>query len=314
MSSIATTDPDSQAQPNVDNRATRDKSSITNSDVQTSPEVPLQSQPASYITLECLQNILVQCTIWAPVIYALLHFHVNLFTSDVLINALAPAFLLPSMFITVLTITIEHLRRTLDAQTKTLKENADTVKGLQDEKEALSEELSACLQGKEEAHSMHRQRINEDRLRHYISLHKHQSSTISFLEYLDRSNAKVSETPELKLLFEKLYVMGTRIQTRLSIADSIEKILHSKSLRALRDEGVDGSIREAESDLEKAAVVDGYLIHLQDLVKNPAATARIDPELEGRLNGHRERLDSYCEGDWGVRNHMRKLDSDEEQE
>lgn len=108
--------------------------------------------------------------------------------------------------------------------------------------------------------------------------------------------------------------MRTRTQHRLSIAESIENILYSKTLRALRDEGVDGSILEAESDLEKAAVVDGYLMHLEDLVKNSAATTRIDPELEGRVNGHRERLDSYCEGDWRVRNHMRKLESGEEQE
>ncbi|KAI4943141.1 hypothetical protein J4E91_009581 [Alternaria rosae] len=283
------------------------------SDVPTTTAVRLQSHPASHITFEYLQNILVQYKIWAPIIYALLYFCVNLFTSDVMINTLAPAFLLPFMFITVLTITAEYLRRTIDAQTRTLKENADTVKGLQDKKKALSEELSAYIQGREEAHSRHRQRINEARLRHYTSLHKHQSSIISFLEYLARSNAKVSLSPELKLPFEQLYIMRIRMQDRLSIAKSIENILHSKTSRALRDEGVDGSIREVEGDLEKAAMVDGYLMHLEDLVKNPAATVRIDPALEERLSGHRERLERYCEGDWRVRNHMRKLDSGEEQ-
>jgi len=299
-------DPDNQTRPNADDRATKDESFAT--------EVPPKSQSASYITLEYLRSIFVQFTMWAPVIYTLLHFRANLFTSDVLTNALASESLLLTTIITVRTITIEYMRRTIDAQTKTLRENADTAKALQDEKKALSEELSACLQGREDAYDSHRQRINEARLRHYTSLHKHQSSTISFLEYLSRTHTKVSESPALNIPFDKVYMMRSKTQTRLNIAESIEKILYSKTTRALRDEGVDGSIREAEDDLEKAAVVDGYLMHLEDLTKNPAATARVDSGLEVRLNGHRERLERYCEGDWRVRNHLRKPDKDEEQE
>ncbi|KAI4676927.1 uncharacterized protein J4E84_009227 [Alternaria hordeiaustralica] len=307
-------DPEDQTQPNADDRATRDESSATDPDVPTTTEVPRKSQFAGYITLEYLQTIFVQFTMWAPTIYGLLHFRAGLFTSDVFILAeLASAFFLPNIFICILAITIEYLQKTMDAQKRTLRENADTVKGLQDEKKALAEQLSACLQGREEAHSRHRQRINEARLRHYTSLHKHQSSTISFLEHLNRNNAKVSEAPPLNLPFDKLYMMRSRTQLRLSITESIEKILYSKSTRALRDEGVDGSIRDAECDLEKAAVVDGYLMHLEDLAKNPAAPARIDPGLEVRLNGHRERLERYCEGDWRVRNCLRKVDRAEEQ-
>jgi len=305
-------DPDNQTQTNADDRATRDESSATDTDVPTTTEVPLKSQFAGYITLEYLQRIFVQFTMWAPVIYILLHFRANLFTSDVLTNALASESLLLTTIITICTITTEYMRRTIDAQTKALKENADTVKGLQNEKKALSEELSACLQGREKEHSRHRQRINEARLRHYTSLHKHQSSTISFLEHLSRTHTKVSESPVLTIPFDKLYMMRSRTQSLLNIAESIEKVFYSKTSRALRDEEVDGSIREAESDLEKAVVVDGYLMHLEDLVKNPAATARIDSGLEVRLNGHRERLERYCEGDWRVRNHLRKLDRDEE--
>jgi len=308
-------DPEDQTQPNADDRATRDESSAVNTDVPTTTEVPLKSQFAGYITLEYLQSIFVQFTIWAPTIYGLLHFRAGLFTSDVFILAeLAPAFFLPNIFICVLAITIEYLQKTIDAQKRTLKENADTVKVLQDEKKAVSEELSVDLQEREEEHSRHRQRINEARLRHYTSLHKHQSSTISFLEHLSRTHTKTTDSPALNIPFDKAYMMRSRTQMRLSIAESIEKILYSKTLRALKDEGVEGFIREAESDLEKAAVVDGYLMHLEDLVKNPAATARIDPGLEVRLNGHRERLERYCEGDWRVRNHLRKVDRTEEQE
>jgi len=305
---------DTQTQPNVDNGATMDEPSATKTDVQTTTEVPPKSYSAGYITLEYLQSIFVQFTIWAPTIYALLHFRAGLFTSDVFINVLAPLFFLPNMFICVLAVTIEYLRRTIDAQTKTLKENADTVKRLQDEKKTLSEELSAGVQRREEEHSRHQQRINEARLRHYTSLHKHQSSTISYLEHLSRTHTKTPDSPALNIPFDKLYMMRSRTQMRLNIAESIEKILYSKTLRALKDEGADGFIREAENDLEKAAVVDGYLMHLEDLVKNPAAPARIDPGLEVRLNGHRERLERYCEGDWRVRNHLRKVDRAEEQE
>jgi len=307
-------DPDNQTQPNADDRATRDESSATDIDVPTTTELPPEPQFTGYITLECLQRIFVQFTIWAPTIYALLHFRAGLFTSDVFINVLAPLFFLPNMFICVLAVTIEYLRRTIDAQTKTLKENADTVKRLQDEKKTLSEELSAGVQRREEEHSRHQQRINEARLRHYTSLHKHQSSTISYLEHLSRTHTKTPDSPALNIPFDKLYMMRSRTQMRLNIAESIEKILYSKTLRALKDEGADGFIREAENDLEKAAVVDGYLMHLEDLVKNPAAPARIDPGLEVRLNGHRERLERYCEGDWRVRNHLRKVDRAEEQE
>jgi len=307
-------DSDNQTQANADDRATRDESSATDTDVPTITEVPLKSQFAGYITLEYLQSIFVQFTMWAPVIYILLHFRANLFTSDVLTNALASESLLLTTIITVRTITTEYMRRTIDAQTKTLKGNADTVKGLQDEKKALSEELSACLQDREDAYDMHRQRINEARLRHYTSLHKHQSSTISYLEHLSRTHTKTPDSPALNIPFDKVYMMRSRTQTRLNIAGSIEKIFYSKTLRALKDEGVNGSIREAENDLEKAAVVDGYLMHLEDLVKNPAATARVDSGLEVRLNGHRERLERYCEGDWRVRNHLRKVDREEEQE
>ncbi|KAI4924225.1 uncharacterized protein J4E92_007306 [Alternaria infectoria] len=308
-------DPDNRTQPNADDRATRDESSATNTDVPTTTEVPLKSRFAGYITLEYLRSIFVQFTIWAPTIYGLLHFRAGLFTTDVFILAeLAPAFFLPNIFICILAITIEYLQKTIDAQKRTLRENADTVKGLQDEKKALSEELSACLQGREEAHSRHRQRINEARLRHYISLHKHQSSTISYLEHLSRTHTKTPDSPALNIPFDKVYMMRSRTQTRLNIAESIEKILYSKTRRALRDEGADGFIREAESDLEKAAAVDGYLMHLEDLVKNSAATARVDSGLEVRLNGHRERLERYCEGDWRVRNHLRKADRAEEQE
>ncbi|KAI4685932.1 uncharacterized protein J4E88_003769 [Alternaria novae-zelandiae] len=326
-------DPDNRTQPNADDRATRDESSATNTDVPTTTEVPLKSRFAGYITLEYLRSIFVQFTIWAPTIYGLLHFRAGLFTSDVFILAeLAPAFFLPNIFICVLAITIEYLQKTIDAQKRTLRENADTVKGLQDEKKALSEELSTCLQGREDekkalseelstclqgredAYDMHRQRINEARLRHYTSLHKHQSSTISFLEHLSRTHNKTPDSPALNIPFDKVYMMRSRTQTRLNIAENIERILYSKTLRALKDEGADGFIREVESDLEKAAVVDGYLMHLEDLVKNPAAPAKIDPGLEVRLNGHRERLERYCEGDWRVRNHLRKVDKDEEQE
>ena len=306
-------DPDNQTQPNADDRATRDESSATDIDVPTTTELPPEPQFTGYITLECLQRIFVQFTIWAPTIYALLHFRAGLFTSDVFINVLAPLFFLPNMFICVLAVTIEYLRRTIDAQTKTLKENADTVKRLQDEKKTLSEELSAGVQRREEEHSRHQQRINEARLRHYTSLHKHQSSTISYLEHLSRTHTKTPDSPALNIPFDKLYMMRSRTQMRLNIAESIEKILYSKTLRALKDEGADGFIREAENDLEKAAVVDGYLMHLEDLVKNPAAPARIDPGLEVRLNGHRERLERYCDGDWRVRNCLRKLDREEEQ-
>ncbi|KAI4954829.1 hypothetical protein J4E86_006139 [Alternaria arbusti] len=306
--------PEDQTQPSVDDTATRDESSITKPDVSTTTEEPLQPQPASHISFEYLQSILVQFTIWAPVIYFLLHFRANLFTSDVLTNARASESLLLTTIITVRTITTEYMRRTIDAQTKTLKGNADTVRGLQDENKALSEELSTCLQGREDAYDSHRQRINEARLRHYTSLHKHQSSTISYLEHLSRTHTKVSESPALNIPFDKLYMMRSRTQMRLNIAESIEKILYSKTLRALKDEGADGFIREAENDLEKAAVVDGYLLHLEDLAKNPAAPARVDSGLEVRLNGHRERLERYCEGDWRVRNHLRKVDREEEQE
>ncbi|KAI4660801.1 uncharacterized protein J4E79_005369 [Alternaria viburni] len=307
-------DSDNQTQPRDDDRATRDESSATDTDVPTTTEVPLKSQFAGYITLEYLQSMFVQFTIWAPVIYTLLHFRANFFTSDVLLSALASALFLPNMFICILAITIEYLQKTIDAQKRTLRENADTAKALQDEKKALSEELSGCIQAREEAHSRHRQRINEARLRHYTSLHKHQSSTISFLEHLSRTHTKTPNSPALNIPFDKVYMMRSRTQTRLNIAESMEKILYSKTLRALRDEGADGFIREAESDLEKAAVVDGYLMHLEDLVKNPAAPARVDSGLEVRLNGHRERLERYCEGDWRVRNHLRKVDKDEEQE
>ncbi|KAI4620293.1 hypothetical protein J4E80_004819 [Alternaria sp. BMP 0032] len=307
-------DPDNQTQPNADDRATRDESSATDTDVPTTTEVPPKSQFAGYITLEYLQSIFVLFTTHAPTIYALLHFRAYLFTSDVFLSALASALFLPNMFITVLATTIEYLRRTIDAQTKTLKENADTVKGLQDEKKALSEELSGCIQGREDAYDQHKQRINEARLRHFISLHKHQSSTISYLEHLSRTHTKTPDSPALNIPFDKVYMMRSRTQTRLNIAESIEKILYSKTLRALKDEGADGFIREAENDLEKAAVVDGYLMHLEDLAKNPAAPARIDIGLEGRLNGHRERLERYCDGDWRVRNCLRKVNKDEEQE
>ncbi|KAI4909300.1 hypothetical protein J4E90_007997 [Alternaria incomplexa] len=307
-------DTDNQTQPNADDRVTRDESSATDTDVPTTTEVPPKSQSAGHITLEYLQSIFVQFTMWAPVIYILLHFRANLFTSDVLTNALASESLLLTTIITVRTITTEYMRRTIDAQTKTLKQNADTVKQLQDEKKTLSEELSAYLQERNEENSRHRQRINEARLRHYTSLHKHQSSTINYLEHLSRTHTKVSESSALNIPFDKLYMMRSRTQMRLNIAESIEKILYSKTSRALRDEGVDGSIREAEGDLEKAAVVDGYLMHLEDLVKNPAATARVDSGLEVRLTGYRERLERYCEGDWRVRNHLRKVDRDEEQQ
>jgi len=305
-------DPDNQTQPNDDDRATRDESSAMGTDVPTSTEEPLQSQLASYITLEYLRSILVQFTIWAPVIYTLLHFRANFFTSDVLTNALASDSLLLTTIITVRTITTEYMRRTIDAQTKTLKGNADTVQGLQHEKKALSEELSACLQGRGDAYDSHRQRINEARLRHYTSLYKYQSSTISFLEHLSRTHNKVSESSALNTPFDKLYMMRSRTQTRLNIAECIEKILYSKTLRALKDEGADGFIREAENDLEKAAAADKYLMHLEDLVKNPAAPARVGSGLEVRLNGHRERLEGYCEGDWRVRNHLRRVDREEE--
>ncbi|KAI4710829.1 hypothetical protein J4E89_004419 [Alternaria sp. Ai002NY15] len=308
-------DPDNQTQPNADDRATRDESSATNTDVPTTTEVPLKSRFAGYITLEYLRSIFVQFTIWAPTIYGLLHFRAGLFTTDVFILAeLAPAFFLPNIFICILAITIEYLQKTIDAQKRTLRENADTVKGLQDEKKVLSEELSTCLQGREDAYDTHRQRINEARLRHYTSLHKHQSSTISFLEHISRTHTKTPDSPALNIPFDKVYMMRSRTQMRLSIAESIEKILYSKTARALRDEGVDGFIREAEGDLEKAAVIDGYLMHLEDLAKNPAAPARVDSGLEVRLNGHRERLERYCEGDWRVRNHLRKPDKVEEQE
>ncbi|KAI4656922.1 uncharacterized protein J4E78_006813 [Alternaria triticimaculans] len=305
-------DPDNQTQPNADDRATRDESSAMDTDVSTTTEVPLKPRFAGYITLEYLQSIFVQFTIWAPVIYILLHFRANLFTSDVLTNALASESLLLTTIITVRTITTEYMRRTIDAQKETLKEHAATVQGLQDEKKALSEELSVYLQEREEEHSRHRQRINEARLRHYTSLHKHQSSTISFLEHLSRTHAKTPDSPALNIPFDKVYMMRSRTQMRLNIAESIEKILYSKTSRALRNEGADGFIREAENDLEKAAVVDGYLMHLEDLVKNPAATARVDSGLEVRLNGHRERLERYCEGDWRVRNCLRKVDRAEE--
>ncbi|KAI4607055.1 hypothetical protein J4E83_009810 [Alternaria metachromatica] len=308
-------DPDDQTQPNGDDITTRHESSATDTDVPTTTEVPPKSRFAGYITLEYLQSMFVQFTIWAPTIYGLLHFRAGLFTSDVFILAeLAPAFFLPNMFICVLAITIEYLQKSIDAQKRTLRENADTVKGLQDEKKALSEELSGCIQGREEADSRHRHRINEARLRHYTSLHKHQSSTISFLEHLSRTHTKTPDSPALSIPFDKVYMMRSRTQMRLNIAESIEKIFYSKTLRALKDDGVNGSIREAENDLEKAAVVDGYLMHLEDLAKNPAAPARVDAGLEVRLNGHRERLERYCEGDWRVRNCLRKVDRAEEQE
>ncbi|KAI4622538.1 uncharacterized protein J4E87_006480 [Alternaria ethzedia] len=307
--------PDHQTQPSVGHTATREESSATDTDVPTTTEVPRKSQFAGYITLEYLQSMFVQFTIWAPTIYGLLHFRAGLFTSDVFILAeLAPAFFLPNIFICVLAITIECLQKTIDAQKRTLRENADTVKGLQDEKKALSEELSGCIQEREEEHSRHRQRINEARLRHFTSLHKHQSSTISFLEHLSRTHTKTPDSPALDIPFDKVYMMRSRTQMRLNIAESIEKILYSKTTRALKDEGADGFIREAEGDLEKAAVVDGYLMHLEDLVKNSAAPARVDSGLEVRLNGHRERLERYCEGDWRVRNYLRKVDRAEEQE
>ncbi|KAI4643059.1 hypothetical protein J4E93_007128 [Alternaria ventricosa] len=306
-------DPDHQTQPNADDRATRDESSATETDVPTTTEVPPNSQSVGYITLEYLRSIFVQFTIWAPTIYALLHFRAGLFTSDVLIKALGFTFLLPTGFITVLAITAEYLRRTIDAQTKTLQENADIVRGLQDEKEASSEDLWSCLKAREKEHSRHRKRIIEARVRHYTSLHKHQSSTISFLEHLNRAHTNIPDSPALNIPFDKLYMMRSRTQTRLSIAQSIENILYSKTIRALRDEGMDGSIREAEGDLEKAVVIDGYLMHLEDLVKNSAAPARVDSGLEVRLNRHRERLERYCEGDWRVRNCLRKVDRDEEE-
>ncbi|KAI4681695.1 hypothetical protein J4E81_009861 [Alternaria sp. BMP 2799] len=308
-------DPEDQTQPNADDRATRDESSAMDTDVPITTEVPLKPQFAGYVTREYLQSIFVQVTIWAPTIYGFLHFRAGLFTSDVFILAeLAPAFFLPNMFICVLAITIEYLQKAIEAQKRTLRENADTVNGLQDEEKSLSEELSVDLQEREEEHSRHRQRINEARLRLFASLHKHQSSTISYLEHLSRTHTKAPDSPALNIPFDKVYMMRSRTQTRLNIAESIEKILYSKTLRALKDEGADGFIREAESDLEKAAVVDGYLMHLEDLTKNPAATARVDSGLEVRLNGHRERLERYCEGDWRVRNHLRKLERGEDQE
>jgi hypothetical protein len=154
---------------------------------------------------------------------------------------------------------IEKGAKLIEEEVKKIRDSVKTIAALQSEKRELLEELSASLQQRDDAHRLHRKRINDTRIAHYSSLLQQHISIIKFIEYLsmrdDQVAAQVELTrdldvdsfPALKLPFGQLYDTRIRIENRLSVVRSIGVILDFATLTA---EEVDAMIREAEVDIE----------------------------------------------------------------
>jgi hypothetical protein len=201
---------------------------------------------------------------------------------------------------------IEKGAKLIEEEVKKLRDGVKTISALQSEKRALLEELSASLQQRDDAHRLHRKRINDTRIAHYSSLLQQHISIIKFIEYLSMRDEQVAAQvdltrdldidsfPALKLPFGQLYDTRTRIQNRLSIVQSIGVILDFATLTA---EEVDAMIGEAEVGIERAAGVNGYLVIANEMAV-PPVVGTVNVGLEERLKGHRERLDIHCEYLW----------------
>jgi hypothetical protein len=198
---------------------------------------------------------------------------------------------------------IEKGAKLIEEEVKKLRDSVKTIAALQSDKRELQTELSASLQQRDDAHRLHRKRINDTRIAHYSSLLQQHVSIIKFIEYLsmrdDQVVAQVELTrgldidsfPALKLPFGQLYDTRTRIGNRLSIVQSIGVILDFATLTA---EEVDAIVGEAEVDMERAVGVNGYLVIANEMAV-PPVVGTVNVVLEERLKVHRERLDIHCE-------------------